>query len=114
MLLVTMTSIHEGKEGSWLNQETLAPLGQEVRVSLTVTQAAAQVLARLLSPGGLQGATRHLKECGQTTSSPGDSWSAQEPAVGRQSGAGPQSSACEERLAVPSLLSSSIYLLSRS
>lgn len=31
-------------------------------------------------PGGLQGATRHLKECGQTTSSPGDSWGAPEPA----------------------------------
>lgn len=31
-------------------------------------------------PGGLQGATRHLKECGQATSYPGDSWSAQGPA----------------------------------
>lgn len=31
-------------------------------------------------PGGLQGATRHLEECGQTTSYPGDSWGAQQPA----------------------------------
>lgn len=31
-------------------------------------------------PGGLQGATRHLKECGQTTSYPGDSCGAHEPA----------------------------------
>lgn len=31
-------------------------------------------------PGGLQEATRHLKECGQTTSYPGDSWGALEPA----------------------------------
>lgn len=31
-------------------------------------------------PGGLQGATRHLKECGQTTSYPGDSWGAREAA----------------------------------
>lgn len=32
------------------------------------------------TPGGLQGAPRHLKECGQTTSYPGDSQGAGEPA----------------------------------
>ena len=57
-------------------------------------------------PGGLQGATRHLQECGQTTSSPGDSWCAQEPANRAvRLGAGPRSSVCEECLAIPSLLS---------
>lgn len=34
-------------------------------------------------PGGLHEATRHFKECGRTTSYPGDHWRAQELAKGR-------------------------------
>lgn len=80
MLLVTMTSLFmRGREGPWLNQETLAPLGQEVSESHS-DPGCRSGAGSPSEPGGLQGATRHLKECGQTTSSPGDSWSAQEPA----------------------------------
>ena len=71
--------VYEGKEGPWLNQETLAPLGQEVSESPS-DPGCRSGAGSPSEPGGLQGATRHLKECGQTTSSPGHSWCAQEPA----------------------------------
>ena len=66
-------------QGTWDGPSELAPLGQELSESPS-DPGCRSGAGSPSEPGGLQGATRHLKECGQTTSSPGHSWFAQEPA----------------------------------